>query len=91
MEQNGLTEADYQAVQNWATDERFTDRERVAIEYAERFALAHAELDDDFWERFRSQWGDQEIMDLSVLVASFLGLGRLTQVLAPEQSCPLEI
>ncbi len=91
MEQQGLTEDDYQAVQDWATSDRFTDRERVAIEYAERFALDHAALDDDFWARFRSHWSDEEIMDVSVLIASFLGLGRLTQVLAPEQSCPLEI
>ncbi len=75
----------------WRTSDRFTSRERVAIEYAELFAIDHLALDDDFWVRFRAEWDDPEIMDLSVLVASFLGLGRLTQVLAPEQSCPMEI
>ncbi len=48
-------------------------------------------MDDDFWARLRSEWADDEILDLSVLLASFLGLGRLTQVLDPHLSCPLEI
>ena len=93
MEQQGLTEADYDAVADWRDSgaERFSERELVAIEYAELFATDHLALDEAFWVRFRSHWADAEIMDLSVCVASFLGMGRLTQVLAPEQSCPMEI
>lgn len=91
MAQHGLEEADYEAVAEWRSSDRFSERERVAIEYAEKFASDHLALDDDFWVRFRARWADEEIMDLAVLCAGFLGLGRLTQVLAPEQSCPLEI
>jgi len=91
LAQQGLSEEDYAAVADWRHSDRFSDREKVAIEYAERFVADHLSLDDPFWERFRRHWDDSEILDLSVCIASFLGLGRLTQVLAPEHSCPLEI
>lgn len=91
MAQHQLSEADYADVAEWRTSDRYTAREKVAIEYAERFVADHTDLDDKFWERFRAEWSDDEILDLSVCIASFLGLGRLTQVLAPEHSCALEI
>ncbi|MEL7206697.1 MAG: hypothetical protein AAGK32_00430 [Actinomycetota bacterium] len=91
MAQHHLSEDDYADVADWRASERFDAREKVAIEYAERFVTDHTSLDDAFWARLRHHWADEEILDLSVCIASFLGLGRLTQVLAPEHSCPLEI
>ncbi len=91
MAEQGLSEEDYAEVENWQSSTRFTDRERVAIEYADLFGRDHLAMDDDFWVRLRAEWADEEILDLSVLLASFLGLGRLTQVLDPHLSCPLEI
>jgi alkylhydroperoxidase family enzyme len=91
LAQHRLNEEDYEAVAEWRTSDRYSDREKVAIEYAELFVTDHRALDDDFWVRFRSHWGDEEIIDLSVCVASFLGLGRMTQVLAPTHACRLEI
>jgi alkylhydroperoxidase family enzyme len=91
LAQHHLTEDDYRSVAEWRTSDRYTDRERVAIEYAERFVTDHTSLDDDFWARFRAEWDDEEIVDLSVCIASFLGLGRMTQVLAPAHECRLEI
>ncbi len=89
MASHGLSEEDYEAVADWRESDRFTPRERVAIEFAELFAEDHLALDDAFWGRLRQHWTDAEIVDLNVLVACFLGLGRMTQVLDPQQSCPL--
>ena len=91
MAQHRLTEDDYQGVAEWRTSDRYSEREQVALEYAELFVTDHTSLDDDFWTRFRAEWGDDEILDLSVCIASFLGLGRMTQVLAPTHACRLEI
>ena len=91
MAQQGLEEADYDEIEDWRTSDRYSDREKVAIEYAERYALDHLSLDDDFWERFRSHWEDEEILDLTVCISSFLALGRMIQVLGPEHACRLEI
>lgn len=91
MAQQGLSEDDYDAVAVWREAERFSERERVAIEYAELFATDHLALDDEFWTRLRTHWGDEEILDLSVCIASFMGLGRITQVMGAEHTCRLEV
>ena len=46
-----MTEADYAAVEQWATHPGYTERERLAIEYADKFALDHHALDDAFFAR----------------------------------------
>ena len=48
-----MTEADYAAVEQWATHPGYTERERLAIEYADKFALDHHALDDAFFARLR--------------------------------------
>lgn len=86
-----MSEDDYAAVASWRDEPSFTAREKVAIEYAELFATNHLAMDDDFWQRLRSEWTDEEVLDLAVCVASWLGMGRLTQVFQPQQDCPVEL
>ena len=59
----------------------FDDRERLAMEYAERFALDHLSIDDEFVESLRQSFSDPEILDLTICLAAFLGLGRTLRVL----------
>lgn len=66
-------------------------RQRLAIEYAERFAIDHAALDDAFFERLRHFFSDEEILDLTLCVAVFLGLGRSLTVLGVDQSCAIDL
>ena len=69
----------------------YTPRQRLAIEYAERFATDHASMDDAFFERLRGLFSDEEILDLTLCVAVFLGLGRSLTVLGIDQSCPIDL
>ena len=48
-----LTEDDYAHVGDWRTYPGYSERERLAIEYAERFALDHRNIDDEFFARLR--------------------------------------
>jgi len=82
-----MTEADYENVAAYATNERYTDRERMAIEYAERFALAHETLDDDFYARLRALFPDPEVLDLTVCIGGWLALGRTLHVLGIDDAC----
>ncbi len=68
----------------------YSDAERVAIEYAERFALDHLAIDDELFVRLREQFGDADILDLTICIADFLAFGRLTEVLRLDQECSLE-
>ena len=43
----------YADVADWATTDALTEREKLAAEFAQRFALDHQAMDDEFWARLR--------------------------------------
>ena len=90
MAEEGVTEEMYAHVAEHPDHQEYSDAERIAIEYAERFALAHLELDDEFFVRLREHFSDADILDLTICIADFLAFGRLTEVLRLDQECSLE-
>jgi alkylhydroperoxidase family enzyme len=84
----GVDEGFYGEVASWRTSEALSDRERLAAEFAERFALDHLAMDDDFWARLHGAFADDELADLTMCCGMFLGLGRVLAVIgvrAPEE------
>ncbi len=84
-----LTEDDYAHVEEWRTHDGYTERERLAVEYAERFALDHHNLDDDFFGRLHGAFSDAEILDLTVCIGGWLALGRTLHVLGIDEACQI--
>ena len=80
-EQAGIDDDFYSEVATWRTSTALTDRERLAAEFAERFAIDHLAMDDAFWERLRGAFGDDEIADLTICCGMFLGMGRTLAVI----------
>lgn len=66
----------------WPTYPGFTDRERILIEYAERFVLDHHSLDAAFFARLGAVFSDAEILEATALIGRHLGFARLSHVLA---------
>ena len=65
-----------------------TDRERLAAEFAQHFALDHLNMGDDLWERLRAAFSDDELADLTMCCGMLLGLGRILAVVgvrAPDE------
>jgi len=60
---------------------QFNQQERMAMEYAERFATDHPSIDDAFFNRMREPFTDPEILDHTICLSAFLGLGRTLRVL----------
>lgn len=87
----GVTEEMYQALDDWRTAPQYTERQRLAIEYAERFALDHQRIDDDFFSRLRGHFADDEILDLTLCLAVYLGLGRTLEVLQITEHTALDV
>jgi AhpD family alkylhydroperoxidase len=81
-----ISEELYASVASFRDDDRYTTREKLAIEYAERFATDHAGIDDAFFARMRSEFADDEIVDLTLCLAVFLGLGRFLAVLGIDDA-----
>lgn len=80
VKQEGVGEDLYAAVGLDGEDE-LSEQERLAVEYAERFALDHMSIDDEFVERLRGAFTDPEILDLTICLSAFLGLGRTLRAL----------
>lgn len=81
----------YENVAAFATYPGYTPRQRLAIEYAERFATDHSSIEDTFINRLRELFTDAEVLDLTLCIAVFLGLGRTLTVLSIDQSCAIDL
>ncbi len=85
---HGVDEGFYAEVAAWATSPELTERERLAAEFAQRFALDHLAMDDELWERLHAAFADDELADLTMCCGMFLGLGRVLAVIgvrAPDE------
>jgi AhpD family alkylhydroperoxidase len=91
MVEAGVPPEHYDHVQDYKTYPGYTDRQRLAIEYAERFATEHDTIDDEFFGHLRELFTDPEILDLSLCVAVYLGLGRTLAVLGVDQACAIDL
>lgn len=84
----GIDDGFYGEIANWRDSTVLSERERLAAEFATRFALDHQAMDDAFWTRLRGVFGDDEIADLTMCCGTFLGLGRVLAVIgvrAPDE------
>ena len=80
----------YDAVATWRSSALFSTREQLAIEFAERIAEAPIELpyDDAFWDRLHAAFDDDEIVDLTYSITTWIATGRFVHVLGLDGSCP---
>jgi AhpD family alkylhydroperoxidase len=85
----GVDSEMYDHVAEYASWPGYSDRERLAVEFAERFALDHLSMTSEFWDGMHAQFTDDEIVELGIAVATWVGQGRLTQVLGLDVSCGL--
>jgi alkylhydroperoxidase family enzyme len=77
------------AVLAWRTSSDLDDRTRLAAEYAERYALDHHGLDEEFWSRMTAHYSQVEVVELSMCLGSWLAFGRLNHVLGLDTTCTL--
>ena len=84
-----MTEDDYAHVARVARRiDGYTERERLAIEYAERFALDSPTRSTTTSSRAcGARTRDAEVLDLTVCIGGWLALGRTLHVLGIDDSC----
>ena len=69
----------------------FSEREVLAGEFAGLFAQDHLAMDNAVWDRMHAAFSDDEIVDLSVCVGSWLASGRLNRVLDVDGACRVPV
>lgn len=83
-QEHAIDDGFYAEVASWATTDVLTEREKMAAEFAQRFALDHQAMDDEFWARLRGAYADDEVADLLICCGMFLGLGRAMAVVGVQ-------
>jgi alkylhydroperoxidase family enzyme len=68
-----------------------SEQERLAVDYAERFALEHTSIDDEVIARLRGAFTDPEILDLTICCSAFLGLGRTLHALGITETTVTDV
>ncbi len=61
-----------------------TERERLAVRFAELMAIDHNSIGDRLFEELRSEFTDPEIFELGMITGQFIGYGRLLSILDLE-------
>jgi alkylhydroperoxidase family enzyme len=80
----------YRNIGEWRDSAIYTERERTAIEYAERFSEAPNALgyDAGFWARAKAVFSEEELYELTIAIGCFVATGRFVHVLGfDETSC----
>ena len=87
--EKGLTEE--KIAQLDADTNQYSDRERLALAYAEKLAVQHHDIDDAFFDELKTQFNDPEILELGMMIGQYIGFGRLLKVLDLEpRFCAVE-
>ena len=89
----GVDEELYAHAADWRTWPGYSEQERIAAEFAHRFATDHTALrdDEDFWARCGAQFSDELLADLALSCAMWVGMGRTLRTLDIGQSCKVTL
>jgi len=74
---DGVTEDLVCSLEQPAEAENLTDAEKAAIDYGERFATNHLTIDDTVYDSLRKHFSEEQIVELGMTIAFFVGFGRL--------------
>lgn len=75
--------------EDWRSSDLFSERERLAIDYAERIALTPIPLpyDDAFWGQLKAHYDEGEIADLTYSINTWIATGRMVHALGLDGAC----
>lgn len=81
--QQGMTEEMVAGLDDFEQG-NYSDKEKLALRFAERMALDHHSLDDAFFQLLRQEFTDPEVFELGMITGQFIGYGRLISMLDLE-------
>ena len=85
---DGVTEALVCSLEKPADAAHLTPAERIAIDFADRFATDHLSISDATYDELRRHFTEGEIVELGMTVAFFVGFGRLSTTLDMTEELP---
>ena len=89
--QRGIGEDKLAALEDWRGSNQFTERERVALDYAEAITRSDLEVTDELMARVKQHFDDDALVELTALIA-FQGMSSNFNAaldVAPQGFCQL--
>jgi uncharacterized peroxidase-related enzyme len=88
----GVSEAKLADVWSYASSPHYTERERVALDFALAAAAQPNAVTDDLFTRLRAHWSESQVVEILGVVAMFGFLNRWNDSMAtPLEAVPLEV
>ena len=64
-----MSDAKFVAIPDYMTSDLFDDREKTALEYADRITNTDQDVSDEFFARLQQFFNDDEIVELTATIA----------------------
>jgi alkylhydroperoxidase family enzyme len=89
--QAGADEAKVREIPTWRESRRFTDAERVALEYAEAMTITGQRVSDELFARLKGSFDEAQIVELTAAVAleNFRSKANVALQVQAQGFCPL--
>ena len=84
---SGVPESLLTRVADWRTVDDFTDAEKAALNFTERFCGDSPGISDALMHELERLLPDGHVVELALVVGKYLAMGRFMQVLGLDQSC----
>ena len=62
----------------------FSEREKAALRYADQLFADHHAVDDGLWDQLRVSFTEDELLELTWVLAEFIALGKVIYVLGVQ-------
>jgi alkylhydroperoxidase family enzyme len=85
---DSFTEDDVCSLEKPAEADNLDEREKLAIDFGERFATHHLSIDDDYFETLKAHFTEAEIIELMLHCALYVGVGRMAALLDMTEELP---
>jgi AhpD family alkylhydroperoxidase len=85
---DGLTEPLVCSLERPQESDDLSEAEKAAIDFADKFATNHLDIDDAVIDGLRKHFSEPEIVELGMNVALYVGFGRLGAVLHAVDDLP---
>lgn len=67
--QAGVSQQKIEALHHYAASELYNERERAALEFADRITITDQDVDDELFARLRKFYNDDELVELTATIA----------------------
>lgn len=67
--EQGVSDVKICELANYSVSDEYDEREKLALEYAERITITDQDVSDDFFERLRQFFSEDEIVELTATIA----------------------